>query len=536
MAQQANTGAAKQISAERQMLKRSLTLLPLFGIIFFTVCGGTFGIESVFAAGAGMALLLICITPIVYSIPNMLMVRELQSMMPVEGSYYHWTKQAFGPGTGFLTGWMNWVMSWVDVSIYPVFAVTYLGQLMPWINNDHGALPAWALQWIIAIVIIWLISLLQMRGARLAGLTSVWLGVILLIPIVIMTVLGFYNWGAHGSGYHMSFLATGTGTGGALALGLWVVMWNFMGWELPTAAGDEIVKPKRTYPLAMVLVLVAAIAVYILPTVAAMYGGAGDNGQIAAWGIEASDESVGVGADLEAAGMTSDQIQATGIDTSGSEGWFLPSIGKAVAEKTTTPGSGFAGFLGGFLTLGAVLSMIGLFIGNSVSATRVPFALSEDGMMPKGLVRVHRKWGTPWMAIILCGVVFTAFSYNRFSNLVVIDVLLNSLTLLLQFAALWRLRFKMPNAPRNKVPGGWGGLTIFTIMPAALIGAAIYWQVRDSGWWAIWGALITVGAGIIIYFIMKFTVKKGVPDIDPFESGEAEQELGEPIPVRVTVE
>jgi amino acid transporter len=527
MAKEKQVSAAQEISVERQMLKRSLTLLPLFGIIFFTVCGGTFGIEPLFGSGAGMALLLICITPLIYSIPNMLMVRELQSMMPIEGSYYHWTKQAFGPATGFMTGWMNWVMSWVDVSIYPVFAVTYLGFLFPVINDGVGGLPAWALQWIIAIVIIWLISFMQMRGVRLAGLTSVWLGAILLIPILIMTVLGFYNWGAHGSTFEMTFLPSGTGTGTALSLGFWVVMWNYMGWELPTSAGDEIVKPKRTYPLAMLLVLIAAVAMYVLPTVASMYGGAGDDGKIALWGIEASDSEVGIGPDLEAAGMTSEQIEASGVDPTAAEGWFLPEMGKAIAEKATGEGSGFAGFLGTFLTVGAVLSMLGLFIGNSVSSTRVPFALSEDGMMPKALVRVHRKWGTPFMAIILCGVLFTAFSYNGFTSLVVIDVLLNSLTLLIQFAALWRLRFIKPDLPRNRVPGGWAGLVIVTILPAGLICAAIYWQVRDEGLWAIWGALITVFVGIIMYFIMKYAVKPGIPDIDPFVLGDDDEVAGQ---------
>ncbi len=113
---------AQEISAERKMLKRSLTLLPLFGIIYFTISGGTFGIESLFSySGAGMALLLIGVIPFAYSIPNILMVRELQSMMPVEGGYYHWTKQGVRqPLPGFLTAWMNWVMSWVDVAIYPV--------------------------------------------------------------------------------------------------------------------------------------------------------------------------------------------------------------------------------------------------------------------------------------------------------------------------------------------------------------------------------------------------------------------------------
>ncbi len=90
--------AGQEISVERQMLKRSLTLLPLFGIIYFTVCGGLVRDRvAVQLLGAGLALLLIALIPFIYSVPNILMVRELQSMMPVEGGYYHWTKQAFGP-------------------------------------------------------------------------------------------------------------------------------------------------------------------------------------------------------------------------------------------------------------------------------------------------------------------------------------------------------------------------------------------------------------------------------------------------------
>ena len=50
------------------------------------------------------------VTPVIFSIPNMLMVREMNSMMPVEGGYYHWVKAAFGPFAGFMAGWMNWVV------------------------------------------------------------------------------------------------------------------------------------------------------------------------------------------------------------------------------------------------------------------------------------------------------------------------------------------------------------------------------------------------------------------------------------------
>jgi amino acid transporter len=523
MAKEPTYNGGVEIARERQMLKRSLTLLPLFGIIYFTICGGTFGIESLFSySGAGMALLLIGITPFVYSIPNILMVRELQSMMPVEGSYYHWTKQGFNPFVGFITAWMNWVMSWVDVAIYPVLGATYLGFFIPQLRDGAGGIPAWVLQWIVAIIIIWAISYLQIRGVRLAGLTSIWLGVILIIPLIIMSVIGFYNWGAHGSTFAMSFLPKDTGITGAFSVGLFVVMWNYMGWELPTSAGDEIVKPKRTYPLAMVLVLIAAIATYAIPTVAALYGGAGDNNKVLLWGVEEEEDGAGIGPVLEEAGMTPEQMEAAGVDPTSAEGWWLPDIAKAVAETTTHPGSGFAVFLGNFMMVAAILSMIGLFIGNSVSATRIPFALSEDGMMPKVLVRVHRRFGTPWIAIIICGVIFSIFSLNAFAALVVIDVLLNALTLLMQFLALWRLRFIRPDIKRARIPGGWIGLFIATILPAAIIIMAIYSQVAEEGLRAIYLAIAAIAIGAILYFFVKKYIKPGIPDIDPYESEEQE--------------
>jgi amino acid transporter len=515
--------AAAEISIERHMLKRSLTLLPLFGIIYFTICGGTFGIEPLFSSsGAGMAILLIAIVPFVYSIPNMLMVRELQSMMPVEGSYYHWTKEGFHPFVGFLTAFMNWCMSLVDVAIYPVLAVAYLSFWVPQLTDGGWGMPGWVVQWLAAIAIILIIQVLQARGARLAGLTSIWLGAILILPLVIMTVVGFYNWGAHGTSFHMTLLAPGTGTTGAFALGLWVVMWNYMGWELPTSAGDEIVKPKRTYPLAMALVLIAAIATYALPTVSALYGGAGEDNRVMLWGLEESETDAGIGADLLGAGMTQGQMDAAEVDPASSEGWWLPDIAKAVAEKTTHAGSGFAGFLSNFMMVAAVLSMVGLLVGNSVSATRIPFALAEDGMAPRWLVRVHHKWGTPWVAIVVTGFFFCVFSVNAFSSAVVIDVLLNSLTLMLQFLALWRLRFIKRDVPRSKIPGGWIGLIIATLLPFAIIGVAIYYQVHDEGWVAIWATAIVIVVGAILYFPFRKYLKKnrGVPDVDPYASTE----------------
>jgi len=529
MAEEPVVNTAVEIAYERRKLKRSLTLLPLFGIIFFTVCGGSFGIEPLFGwSGPGMALLLIAIMPFVFSIPNMLMVREMNSLMPVEGSYYHWVKQAYGPMPGFLAGWMNWVVSWVDVAIYPVFAAYYLSFFIPQLSDGWGGVPAWVLQWIVALVIIWLISYLQTRGARLAGLTSSYMSIVMAIPLLILTVVGFYNWAHSGSDFQMHWLPQGESAVGAFSTGLFVVMWNYMGWELPTAAGDEIVKPRRTYPLAMVMVLIAAIAMYALPTVAGLYGGGGDDGRTQLWGIEEYESGEGVGVVLEEYGITQEQIDEWGIDATSDIGWELPDIAERVGEKAAGVGSPLARFLGISVMIAAVLSMIGLFIGNSLGGSRIPFALAEDGMMPKWMVRVHPRYGTPWVAILFCGVIFSVFSLNTFATLVVIDVFLNVVVLLMTFAALWRLRFTKPDAPRSRVPGGWLGLGIVTLLPTIVFLLAVYSQIVEEGWGAIYIAAAFVVAGAIFYFPLKkyLKVARNVPDVDPYEY-DAEKEAAD---------
>jgi amino acid transporter len=514
------TGAV-EINAERRKLKRELTLLPLFGLIYFTVSGGSFGIEGLIGwSGPGLALLLIVITPIIFSLPNMLMVQELNSMMPAEGGYYHWIKQAFGPFPGFMAGWMNWIMSFVDTAIYPVLAAYYLGYFIPQIRSGFTLggveLSGGFVSFLVAAVIIWAMTALQVRGARLAGLTTSWLGIAVMLPIVVMTVLGVYNWIHSGVTLSLPFLPEGETVGGALSVGLFIVMWNYMGWELPAAAGDEIVNPRKTYPRAMLLVLVAAVATYALPAAAGLYGGAGEGGRYQAWGIEENSDGEGIGPVLEEYGVAPERYQSWGIDPTSAVGWEFPDIGHAIAVKLAGPDSALPRLLGIFLTLAAVLSMIGLFIGNSLGGSRIPFALAEDGMAPKWMVRVHPRYGTPWVAILVCGVAFTLFSLQAFAFLVVVDVFLQTLVILAEFGAMWKLRITRPELPRQKVPGGWLGMVLVTVGPTAIILLAIYSQIQEEGLSSLWLALATMVAGALLYLPIRRMIKPGIPDVDPF--------------------
>ena len=510
------------VKAESGKLKREITLIPLFALIYFTVCGGAFGYEAVIGfSGPMLALILMVVTPLFFSIPNMLIVRELNSMMPVEGGYYHWVKQAFGPLPGFMAGWMNWVVSWVDVAIYPVLAAYYIGYFIPGIREGANILgiqiEGWILQWLVGLVLIIAITLLNIRGARLVGLTASWLGIVMLLPLLAMSVVGIANWIRSGVTIQLPLLPPGETLTGALSVGLFIVMWNFIGWELPTAAGDEIVNPKRTYPLAMTLVLVAAVATYALPTLAGLYGGAGQDGRYLLWGQEEAADGQGIGSVLNEYGVSDQQISDWGVNSQSAVGWEYPDIAHAIGAAATGQPNGFlARFLGISVTFSAVLSMIGLFIGNSLGGSRVPFAMAEDGMMPKWMVKVHPRYGTPWVAILVCGVIYTIFTLQTFSFLVVVDVFLNMLVLMMEIAALWKLRQTKPEIPRQKVPGGTVGLVLASLGPLVFVLFAIFSQFVEEGLSSLWLALVAMAVGVVLYYVLLKTVKPGVPDVDPF--------------------
>src|ERR1700744_4684480 len=97
---------------------RKLKLLPLIAVIFLTVSGGSYGLEPLlYDVGNTGALLLLIITPILWDIPTILTVMELNSMMPVTGGYYQWVKRAFGIRWACCEGWWTWLYTFADLAI-----------------------------------------------------------------------------------------------------------------------------------------------------------------------------------------------------------------------------------------------------------------------------------------------------------------------------------------------------------------------------------------------------------------------------------
>ena len=97
------------------------------------VSGGTYGTEDiVHGAGYGRAILILLLTPLLWSLPTAFMIGELSSALPYEGGYYAWVRRAMGNFWGFQEAWLSLVASIFDMAIYPTLFVAYLTRMFPW--------------------------------------------------------------------------------------------------------------------------------------------------------------------------------------------------------------------------------------------------------------------------------------------------------------------------------------------------------------------------------------------------------------------
>ena len=347
------------------------------------------------ALGPGMTLVLLILTPILWSAPVALVMAELASAMPDEGGYVTWTRQAFGSYWAFQVGWWSWIDSFVDVAVYPALFVEYLRFWM----LEMAPLERWLL--VLAFIVV--LTGLNLSGVRPTGHAAVALAIVSLAPVSALTVAALV--GPHVSPW-TPLAPAGQGLT-SLGLGLAVVMWNYSGWDTPSTILGEARTPERAFRSATFLALPVLTAAYVLPMGAALASGAMPWSQ---W--------------------------TTGV---------LPTIARSVGGE----------WLGHAVAAGAVLSTAGLFMSLMLTNSRLPYVMARDQMMPRWLGVVDPRFGTPWRAIVVSAALYAGFAAFSFKELIVLNVWLYSLSLLVELAAFVRLRVVAPEMPRPwRVPGG----------------------------------------------------------------------------------
>ena len=454
-----------------RVITRRLGLLPLVMIMFFTVSGGAYGLEDLIGwSGPGMGLLLILLTPLIWSLPTALMVAELSTAMPVEGGYYAWVKKALGPFWGFQEGWWSWVTSFVDMAIYPVLFADYLSTLLVQQFNVHALENEW-IHWGVTLVVIWVFTAINIRGSKTVGDSSNWFGAFILAPFLVMSVIGIFRLIQNPVKVWEPFIPPDSTFLGAFGVGLFVVMWNYLGWDGVSTVSEEIDNPKRNYPRALALTIPLVTLAYLLPVLAGL---------------------------------------AVATDWSGWTAGYFPEVAAQIGGQ----------WLGAWLAIGGLVSAVGLFNALLLSISRLPFVMAEDGYLPKAITKMHPKFETPWVAIIVCATIYSFFTLSAFASLVVVDVIVYSAALMLEFAALIAFRIKHPTMKRPyKIPGGWLGIFLVTIFPLGVLALAIVSTIQEEGIGALYLSIAAIATGPILYPFLKKFIKKGQPDVEvPIET------------------
>jgi amino acid transporter len=423
-------------------LRRELGVLPLAAIVFFNVSGGPYGIEdTVPSFGPGLTLLLLLLTPLLWSLPVSLAMSELASAMPDEGGYVTWTTRAFGSFWGFQVGWWSWLDSFVDVAVYPALFVEYLRHWYP----SMAPLE----RWLLALAFIAVLTALNLLGVRPTGRAAVVLAAAALAPIAALVVIGATR---VATAPWVPFAVEGRTLGSGLGLGLAVVMWNYAGWDTPSTVLGETRAPERAFRHALLLAVPLVAVSYLLP--------------------------VGV------------------ILASGAVEWTAWTTGALPAMAARVGGA----WLGHAVAAGAVLSAAGLFMALLLTNSRLPYVLARDGSLPRAFAAVHSRFGTPWAAVLVSAAAYAVCAAFSFKELIVLNVWLYSLALLVELAAFLSLRVTAPLLPRPwRVPGGRVGALAVTVSPTLFALGAM----ATAGWGNTLAGVAAALSGPLVWWLAR---------------------------------
>jgi len=405
-----------------RLAARKLHVIQLAAVIFLTVSGGPYGLESLIEdAGKNAALLLLLITPLLWDIPTIFVVLELNSLMPVTGGYYQWVKRAMGLRWAFYEGWWTWLYTFADLAIYPVMFVTYLHFFFP--GTEAYKIP-------ICLGIIWISAMLNIFGIVPVGKTSIVLSILVLIPFVILFGWSILNHNGH---FDLPQINLNEKPFTAIGIGLYTVMWNFIGWDNVTTYAEEVSKPVRSYLKSIFIAFFFVFAIYFIATIVALNEG------------------------IDAATLT--------------EKGF-PALGQLIGGYN----------LGAIVALGGMASALGLFSAVLLSVSRIPKVMADDKLLPAKLHELHPKFNSPYISIICCALAVSLMVVWDFGELLIIDITLYGAALFLEYIALIKLRGMAANEHRPfRIPLKTPGLIMMTLLPLSVYFIALVCAFIDSG-------------------------------------------------------
>ena len=439
------------------------------------VSGGTYGTEAIISgAGYGRGIFVLVFLPVLWCLPTAFMIGELSSALPAEGGYYAWVRRGLGDFWGFQEAWLSLAASIFDMAIYPTLFTIYLKQMVPWFGEGQfpifGGLVTLNHGLLAALFVVFTCVVLNLAGIRVVGLTSVWLFFLLSLPFAIIVALSPMKAGGLADPQ-----TAATGAGVSLLGAVLVAMWNYMGWDNASTIAQEVERPRKTYPRAMIAAVILVSLTYIVPFLAVYFTG----------------------------------TPASAFNEEGSWATIAGTLGGTIG--------GFS-WLRFMVTLGGMMSAFGMFNALVLSYSRLPLAMARDGMLPKIFAKVTKKTETPWVSIIICAICWLPCLVLGFQRLVTLDIMLYGAALMLEFVTLVALRINEPKLRRGfRVPGGMAGAITCGIFPLALLILAMVESEHESilGMNALLFGAAIMALGFVAYFASGRLRAKYAAEITP---------------------
>jgi glutamate:GABA antiporter len=404
-----------------------------------------------------------------FFIPLAVVVLDLGARMPAEGGLYVWTKTALGDAHGFVAGWTYWISNVVYFPSALLFAsgvFLYVGG-PSWLVHATDPIYNGAF----AVIVVWGATMLNIVGLDRAkwiqniGGAATWTAAVIII--------GAGAWAYVRFGAATPITASNIWpdfTGLATLSTFATIAFGYAGLELGPVVGGEIRDPQRRIPRAVLITGFVVAAIYIAGTASLLVA-----------------------------------LPATTIDAIAG----IPQALGAIGERIGVPSFGHA------VALIVAIGSVGAVSAYITCTARLPFVVGVDRYLPPAMGRLHPRFGTPYVALIVQATLTTVILvaslsgstiHEAFALLVDMMVILGLLPLLYLFAAypLLRRKLRAEASTSTRDVGAWLAASLgfattllavvtSTIPPAASAHPA--WFIAK----VIGGSALMIGVGLAFY-------------------------------------
>ena len=409
-----------------------------------------------------------------FFVPGALVINELSSRFPEEGGLYAWSKEAFGPFHGFVAGWTYWIYTF----FYFPGLLLASASMAAYIIGGRGSVLAQdrTFQLVVSLGILLVAVVLNIIGLNIGKWLQNAGGVGTYVPLLMLVGIAAMVCRRYGSATHFT-VSNMLPTWNWDTVNFWSqIAFAFTGLELVSAMSEEVRDPRRTLPRAVFGAGALIALMYIVGTFAIL-------------------------------------TLAPAAEIDPQSGVFHAITIGSVALK--------AGFLG---ILAAILVTAGNAggVGSTVAGiARVPFVVGVDRYLPAAFGRIHPRWKTPYVSIlvqasisaaILLGSQINETTQGAYQKLIDAGIILYFIPFLYMFAAVIKLarrKDRKENPHAVLVPGGtagvWvcGGLGFIVVLAGILLSLVPPGDTSDKLGFELTlvaGTFASVLLGLILYW------------------------------------